>query len=81
MSQNGGLYCDSNGEAQKPFKDSPYCVDGTGSINAVNEAGSKVSFCQTVLPGHEAMLIPTVVDSSAVLAVPDPSYWASTAAQ
>lgn len=48
----------------------------------VNKVGKKCSFCQTVLPGNEAMLIPTVVDgSTTTLAVPDPDYWDSTSAQ
>lgn len=79
--QNGGLYCDENGEIQKPFPDKPYCQDGTGTVVAINKAGGPVSFCQTVLPGNEAMLIPTLVEETATLAVPDPSYWCSTAAQ
>ncbi|KAK3391006.1 hypothetical protein B0H63DRAFT_129789 [Podospora didyma] len=79
QSMNGGLYC-KGGKAEKPFPNSPYCVDGTGSVKAVNKCGKVVSFCQTVLPGNEAMLIPTDVDSSATLAVPSISYWDSTAA-
>ncbi|CRK43841.1 hypothetical protein BN1723_019317, partial [Verticillium longisporum] len=63
-----------------PFEDSPYCVDGAGTITAVNECGKPLSFCQTILPGNEAMLSPTIVDKSATLAVPDPSYWCSTSA-
>lgn len=39
-----------------------------------------MSFCQTVLPGNEAMLIPTSVSDYASIAVPDPNYWCSTAA-
>ncbi len=39
-----------------------------------------MSFCQTVLPGNEAMLIPTEVGSFASLAVPGTDYWAGTAA-
>ena len=39
-----------------------------------------MAFCQTVLPGNEAMLIPTQVDSWAQLAIPNPSYWCETAA-
>jgi hypothetical protein len=80
--QDGGLYCDG-GKAKKPFPDQPYCVDGTGVLSAVNKCTKIISFCQTVLPGNEAMLIPTDVEagSSAVLAVPGPSYWAGTAAQ
>ena len=78
--QNGGLYC-NNGVAEKPFPSSPYCVDGTGTVNAVNNCGRVVTFCQTVLPGNEAMLIPTPVYSTAKLAVPDITYWDKTAAQ
>ncbi|KAK9252376.1 hypothetical protein V1507DRAFT_391207, partial [Lipomyces tetrasporus] len=80
QSQYGGLYCDDNGQLSKPFSDKPYCYDGTGTVEAVSSAGN-VAFCQTVLPGNEAMLIPTeVTSSSTVLAVPDLSYWAATAA-
>ena len=65
----------------KPFPDKPYCVNGTKAVGCKNEARGNVAFCQTVLPGNEAMLIPTDVESFAELAVPDPSYWAGTAAQ
>ena len=81
QSQNGGLYCDNGGNIHKPFPDKPYCVNGTGSVGCKNEAGSSVAVCQTVLPGNEAMLIPTVVESFSDLAVPDTTYWAETAAQ
>ena len=80
-SQNGGLYCDESGAISKPFPNEPYCVDGTGALKAKNEVGSHVAICQTVLPGSEAMLIPTGVTDFAELAVPDSSYWCSTAAQ
>ncbi|KAI9786274.1 MAG: hypothetical protein M1816_008083 [Peltula sp. TS41687] len=80
QSQNGGLHCDKDGKIHKPFPDKPYCVDGTGSLGCKNKAAGNVTFCQTVLPGNEAMLIPTDVQDWAGLAVPDPSYWASTAA-
>lgn len=50
-------------------------------MSVVNNCGSFVSFCQTVLPGNEAMLIPTLVTDTATLAVPDTSYWCETAAQ
>ncbi|KAK4041176.1 hypothetical protein C8A01DRAFT_34793 [Parachaetomium inaequale] len=78
-SMYGGLYC-NGGTPEKPFDDGPYCVDGTGTVKAVNKAGSIVSFCQTVLPGNEAMIIPTDVTDTATLAVPGPDYWAGTAA-
>lgn len=40
-----------------------------------------MAFCQTVLPGNEAMLIPTLVEGVTTLAVPGTSYWCETAAQ
>ena len=80
-SMDGGLYCDKNGKIQKPFKGRPNCVAGTATVQAVNKVGTPQSYCQTVLPGREDMLIPTVVGSSAVLAVPGPKYWAGTSAQ
>jgi hypothetical protein len=81
-SMNGGLYCNENGEIEKPFPNKDYCADGTAGAAAVNSCGDVVSFCQTVLPGNEAMIIPTEISagSSKVIAVPDPSYWVSTAA-
>lgn len=80
-SMDGGLYCNDDGTPQKSFDSAPYCVDGTGTVSAVNKCGKVVSFCQTVLPGDEGMYIPTDVTGTSVLAVPGPSYWASTAAQ
>ncbi|KAM5475723.1 hypothetical protein MauCBS54593_001415 [Microsporum audouinii] len=80
VSMNGGLYCDKSGNISKPFPKKPYCVDASGSVKVKNSCGGVVSFCQTVLPGNEAMLIPTSVQDTADLAVPDPSYWCSTAA-
>ncbi|KAK3306892.1 uncharacterized protein B0T15DRAFT_156731 [Chaetomium strumarium] len=78
-SMYGGLYC-NGGTPEKPFDSKPYCVDGTGAVKAVNKAGSVVSFCQTVLPGNEAMIIPTDVTDSVTLAVPGADYWAGTSA-
>ena len=80
QSMNGGLKCGDDGKVTKPFPNKPYCYPGTGSIAAVNKCSGGVAFCQTVLPGNEAMLIATSVDSSATLAVPGMEYWASTAA-
>ena len=80
MSMNGGLFCDNNGNVKKPFPNKPYCVDGTGNVGCSNKASGNVAFCQTVLPGNEAMLIPTNIETWAQLAVPGPSYWAGTAA-
>ncbi|GEQ69595.1 hypothetical protein JCM33374_g3267 [Metschnikowia sp. JCM 33374] len=82
QSQNGGLYCDYDGKTSKPFADRDYCVDGAGTVAVFNKADSNVAFCQTVLPGNEAMLIPTDISGGGnqTLAVPTPDYWASTAA-
>lgn len=82
VSMNGGLFCNADGVMEKPFPDKPYCVPGTGSAMVRNVAGGVVSFCQTVLPGNEAMLIPTEVSPGAftAIAVPDTSYWLGTAA-
>ncbi|KAJ9601923.1 hypothetical protein H2200_013593 [Cladophialophora chaetospira] len=79
-SMNGGLYCDNSGNIQKPFPDKPYCQSTSSNIGVQNNAGGVVAFCQTVLPGNEAMLIPTSITSYASLAVPDPDYWCETAA-
>ncbi|SLM36150.1 sun domain protein [Lasallia pustulata] len=81
LSMNGGLYCDNSGKIQKPFPDKPYCVDGMGNVGCTNKASGVVAFCQTVLPGNEAMLIPTSVETWSQLAVPGPSYWAGTSAE
>ena len=40
-----------------------------------------MSWCQTVLPGNEAMIIPNEIEDDAVLAVPGKTYWQKTAAQ
>jgi hypothetical protein len=81
--QHGGLYCDNNGNIQKPFPNKPYCEPGTGAVGAQNTLSKNVAFCQTVLPGNEAMLIPTNVDANswAGLAVPGPDYWIGSSAQ
>lgn len=79
--QDGGLKCNDDGELEVPFPDEDYCIDGTGTLSAENECSQPVAFCQTVLPGNEAMLIPTSCDSSVTLAVPSIKYWAETAAQ
>lgn len=79
-SMNGGLYCDVDGKISKPFPDKPYCQDAKAGIGALNNATGSVAFCQTVLPGNEAMLIPTRVDDWTELAVPGTDYWCGTAA-
>ncbi|KAL9019380.1 MAG: hypothetical protein Q9185_003366 [Variospora sp. 1 TL-2023] len=80
QSMHGGLFCDDDGMIKKPFPKRPYCVKGTGNVGCRNKASSNVAICQTVLPGNEAMLIPTNVETLATLAIPGPEYWAGTAA-
>lgn len=77
------MYCDEDGTMSLPYPSRPHCQDGAGTFVAENTASESVAFCQTVLPGNEAMLIPTEVGagSSQTLAVPETSYWAGTAAQ
>ncbi|MCJ1288453.1 hypothetical protein MMC26_007811 [Xylographa opegraphella] len=78
---NGGLYCDENGDITKPFPNNPYCAIGSTNIGVLNKVGKIVSFCQTVLPGNEAMLIPTSIEDEIIqLAIPTTSYWCRTAA-
>jgi len=79
--KDGGLLCDSSGTPQKPFPSQPYCVQGTGTVSAVNLCGKPIAHCMTVLPGSESMLIPTTVTGTTVLAVNGPTYWAGTANQ
>ncbi|CAI8510257.1 hypothetical protein CAS74_002740 [Pichia kudriavzevii] len=80
-SQDGGLYCNEDGELSKPISNNDYCYKGKGTAQAINKTGQNVAFCQTVLPGNEEMLIPTDVSagSSNDLAVPGTDYWAKTA--
>lgn len=79
---NGGLYCDDDGSVSKPYSDRDYCIDGTGTVVVNNTASDEVAFCQTVLPGNEAMLIPNSIagGDSQTIAVPDADYWALVAA-
>jgi hypothetical protein len=80
-SMDGGLLCKGGGVVEKPFPSQPLCVPGTGALKAVNKSPGVVSFCQTVLPGCESMIIPNDVSDSLTLAIPDISYWAKTSAQ
>ncbi|OMJ18374.1 hypothetical protein AYI70_g5387 [Smittium culicis] len=82
-SMNGGLYCDNNGVLQTPFPDRAYCVKGMSNVKITNNLSSSVSACQTIYPGNEAMLIPTVAQpgSSAVINVNPKEYWLGTSSQ
>ncbi|EPS35451.1 hypothetical protein H072_11155 [Dactylellina haptotyla CBS 200.50] len=82
MSMNGGLKCGNDGQVSIPFPDKEFCYPGAGTFVAHNLLSQPVAICQTVLPGREDMLIPTLVgpNESVPLAVPGPEYWCGTAA-
>ncbi|KAJ2702343.1 hypothetical protein FB645_004305 [Coemansia sp. IMI 203386] len=82
-SMNGGLYADSNGKLSKPFPDQPFCKQGMMNAFVKNTLGQSVSACQTVYPGNEAMIIPTVAQpgGTAPLNVVPSSYWLGTSSQ
>ncbi|KAJ1680191.1 hypothetical protein EV182_000516 [Spiromyces aspiralis] len=82
-SMNGGLYCDANGKLSKPSPGRPFCQMGLGNARIQNTLGQPVSACQTVYPGNEAMIIPTVVQpsGSSVINVVPKDYWCQTSAQ
>ncbi|KAJ6256281.1 hypothetical protein Dda_8778 [Drechslerella dactyloides] len=82
MSMNGGLRCGQDGEVSVPFPEKPMCYEGHGTFLAKNSCSESVAICQTVLPGREDMLIPSVVNpgQTVTLAVPGTEYWCGTAA-
>ncbi|KAJ1822723.1 hypothetical protein LPJ56_000579 [Coemansia sp. RSA 2599] len=82
-SMNGGLYADAGGKLSKPFPERPFCVQGMMNAFVKNTLGQSVSACQTVYPGNEAMIIPTVAQpgGTAPLNVVPSSYWLGTSSQ
>jgi len=70
----GGLYC-TGGKLKltNSALSSSLCVEGTGNVQAQNNAGSVVSICRTDYPGTESETIPTVIESGATqpLTCPD----------
>ncbi|KAJ1823584.1 hypothetical protein LPJ60_001442 [Coemansia sp. RSA 2675] len=82
-SMNGGLYADANGRLSKPFPDRPFCAPGMFNARIVNKLGRSVSACQTVYPGNEAMIIPSVAQAGGVtdLNVVPSTYWLGTSSQ
>ncbi|KAI8318853.1 hypothetical protein GQ54DRAFT_61991 [Martensiomyces pterosporus] len=82
-SMNGGLFCDGNGQLTKPFNDRPYCVKGMDNARIENTLGESVSACQTIYPGNEAMLIPSVAQANGnvSLNVVPSTYWLGTSSQ
>lgn len=94
-SMNGGIYCSEKAEVVVPFPNEPLCKRGVASVKlsvASNWGEVEVQLCQTVYPGNEAMLIPTLVrskpspttnnvdDGVMMLNVPPRDYWMNTSA-
>ncbi|KAJ1895232.1 hypothetical protein LPJ66_004713 [Kickxella alabastrina] len=82
-SMNGGLYADSKGQLSKPFPERAFCEPGMMNAGIKNTLGKSVSACQTVYPGNEAMIIPSVVLPGATeqLNVVPNTYWLGTSSQ
>ncbi|KAJ2799561.1 hypothetical protein H4R21_003503 [Coemansia helicoidea] len=82
-SMNGGLYADASGKLSKPFPARPFCAPGMMNAQIRNTLGKSVSACQTVYPGNEAMLIPSVAapGGTVSLNVVPSTYWLGTSAQ
>ncbi|KAJ9077148.1 hypothetical protein DSO57_1019460 [Entomophthora muscae] len=81
---NGGIKCGANREIIKPFPNKPFCEQGLENINIRSELDQSVSFCQTVYPGNEDMLIATVANphcKDQIITSPPASYWMGTSAQ
>ena len=71
-----GLYCDASGILQKPYP-GPLCKLGETYVFVENRLDTHVFLCQTVFPGHEIFMIPTLVQpgENVMLTTQPPSYW------
>lgn len=81
--QDGGIYCDASGKVTLPRPWAPLCEDGRGEVRAWNVGSAAVMFCQTVMPGNEAMLHPSEVGAGrgVQLAIPDGRAFGNHGAQ
>ncbi|KAJ2624868.1 hypothetical protein H4R22_005019 [Coemansia sp. RSA 1290] len=82
-SMNGGLYADGSGKLSKPFPSKPFCAPGMFNAGIKNTLGQSVSACQTVYPGNEAMIIPSVAQAGGYvdLNIVPHTYWLGTSSQ
>ncbi|KAJ1938479.1 hypothetical protein FBU59_004423, partial [Linderina macrospora] len=82
-SMNGGMYCDQNGALSKPFTDRAYCLPSMMNAYIENKLSQSVSACQTVYPGNEAMIIPSVAKASSKvdLNIVPKTYWLGVSSQ
>ncbi|ROV87771.1 hypothetical protein VSDG_09704 [Cytospora chrysosperma] len=63
----GGLWCGTDNKLYltRSDKTKKLCQAGAGGIQIINKLSDKVSFCKTLYPGTESMVIPTVVEGGA----------------
>ena len=73
MDEDGGLYCDSQGNLQKGREAASMCRDVRGEVTMRNTGRQDAHVCQTVFPGSESMLIPNrlSVNKPVQIAIPD----------
>lgn len=64
----GGLYCNKDGylELTREGKDT-LCEKGAGGVSIQNDLDEVVVTCQTVYPGTEAMVIPSIAEAGATV--------------
>ncbi|KUI60043.1 Secreted beta-glucosidase sun1 [Cytospora mali] len=70
----GGLWCGTDNKLYLTRADSTkkLCQAGAGGVKVINKLSDKVSFCKTLYPGTESMVIPTVVESGATAELYNP---------
>ncbi|ROV99979.1 hypothetical protein VMCG_06155 [Cytospora schulzeri] len=63
----GGLWCGTDNKLYltRPDSTKKLCQAGAGGVKVINKLSDKVSFCKTLYPGTESMVIPTVVEGGA----------------
>lgn len=61
----GGLWCGTDNKLYltRSSASKKLCQAGAGGVKIVNKLSDKVSFCKTLYPGTESMVLPTVVES------------------
>lgn len=71
-----GIYCKEDGTLDLP-EDKPLCQLGEDYVFAENHLDTHVFLCQTVFPGHEIFLIPTLVKpgESVMITTQPADYW------
>ncbi|KAK7744940.1 Sperm-associated antigen 4 protein [Cytospora paraplurivora] len=70
----GGIWCDTDNKLYltRPDSTKKLCQKGAGGVQIVNKLSDKVSFCKTLYPGTESMVLPTVVEGGATAELYNP---------